>query len=115
MGMKSVCRTTSIDANNNLVLNDTTQDAINFENEYNSGSVVRSFVGSKVYNDLTGNNPLTSGMFKFTLEPVGVQIDANTIDETKVDTVPMPIVDGSRLTSVTTENEGKSFTFLPIT
>lgn len=103
------------DANNNLVLNDTTQDAINFENEYNSGSVVRSFVGSKVYNDLTGNNPLTSGMFKFTLEPVGVQTGANSVDATQVNAVPMPIVDGNRLTSVTTENEGTSFTFLPIT
>lgn len=87
-----------------------------FTNTYSAESVTVAPVATKTYTDNSGNNPITAGMFKFELEPLGY-LDANgdlvagTASEN-----PMPLdSDDNKLTSVITENEGENITFPAIT
>ena len=105
------------DADNNIVLNSgqEAQDEIVFTNTYSAESVVRVPVALKSYTDNSGVKPLTSGMFKFELTPLGVVEDGELVAGT-ADQNPMPVdEDGNRLASTITENEGTNVTFLPVT
>ncbi len=93
------------------------QDPVVFTNTYKAGSVTRTPLAIKNYTDHSGVNPLVSGMFQFTIEPVGYSYDGGeTVDETNVANVPMPLdSNNNRLTSVTTTNEGHNVTFPSVT
>ncbi len=98
--------------NGELVVNDNTQDAIQFTNTYSVDQVVRVPVALKDYTDNSGQNPLVSGMFEFKLEAIGV-VENGAVVENSVSKVPMP--QGSVNGAITTENEGHNVTFPAVT
>lgn len=81
-----------------------------FYNAYEVGTTNWTPVGTKVYTDNSGINPMTDGKFEFTMTAVGKKTD-NGIEET-ID-IPMPA--GAVNGSITFENVGTEILFHTIT
>ncbi len=96
--------------NNEIVMNsgEEGQDAIVFVNTFNAQDVVRVPVALKDYTDLSGENPLVSGMFEFKLEALGI-VEGGVLQSNTADQAPMPA--GAVNNAIITSNEGHNITF----
>lgn len=107
---------------NEIVMNpgEEERDALRFTNTYSAGEVVHALLAQKEYTDNSGENPLTSGMFSFKLEALGivdVLRDGNIWDDPLVadsaSRTPMP--DGSVDNAYITANSSHAVVFPGIT